>query len=206
MQHEPGEKCARTRAKRPKRAAVRTSYSPPYTSAVLHFHFGKIRVTDFARKGPFFRILLGVSLYIEFPTGDASQQLGSGLSDFWLNWIAQKSLSDKTRVNGNLGYLFAGNSSTGVLGIETTRGHVFTGGLSILHDFTSRLTLGGEVYGGFTQNGNLGRSQLQVLVGGQYRVRRGLNFTFGTLGGKFVGSPRIGIQFGFAVDFPDALH
>jgi len=149
---------------------------------------------------------LGVSLYIEFPTGDASQQLGSGLSDFWLNWIAQKSLSDKTRVNGNLGYLFAGNSSTGVLGIESTRGHVFTGGLSILHDFSSRLTLGGEVYGGFTQNGNLGRSQLQVLVGGQYRVRRGLNFTFGTLGGKFVASPRIGVQVGFAVDFPDALH
>ena len=58
VQHEPREKCARTRAKRPKRAAVRTSYSPPYSSAVLHFHFGKIRVTDFARKGPFFRILL----------------------------------------------------------------------------------------------------------------------------------------------------
>jgi hypothetical protein len=62
VQHEQGEKCARTRAKRPKRAAVRTSYSPPYTSAVLHFHFGKIRVTDFARKGPFFRILLGFFL------------------------------------------------------------------------------------------------------------------------------------------------
>src|SRR5438876_1136074 len=26
---------------------------------------------------------LGVSLYIEFPTGDAQQQLGSGLTDYW---------------------------------------------------------------------------------------------------------------------------
>src|SRR6185369_17801662 len=99
-------------------------------------------------------------------------QLGSRLSDFWLNWIAQKSLSDKTRVNGNLGYLFAGNSSTGVLGIETTRGHVFVGGLSILHNITSRLTLGGEVYGGYAENGNLNRSQLQVMIGGQYQGRR----------------------------------
>jgi len=33
---------------------------------------------------------LGASLYIEFPTGDSSQQLGSGLIDYWLNLIAQK--------------------------------------------------------------------------------------------------------------------
>jgi hypothetical protein len=128
------------------------------------------------------------------------------LSDFWLNWIAQESLSDKTRFNGNLGYLFTGNSSTGVLGVESTRGHVFTGGFSILHDFTSRLTLGGEVYGGYTENGNLGKSQLQVMIGGQYQVRGGLSLTFGTIGGKFVGSPRIGVQVGFAVDFPEVLR
>ena len=33
---------------------------------------------------------LGASLYIEFPTGDSRQQLGSGLSDYWLNFVAQK--------------------------------------------------------------------------------------------------------------------
>src|SRR5215467_10217519 len=42
---------------------------------------------------------LGVSAYIEFPTGDPIQQLGSGLTDYWLNFIVQKSLSRKTRVN-----------------------------------------------------------------------------------------------------------
>ena len=36
---------------------------------------------------------LAASLYIEFPTGDESQQLGSGLHDYWLNLIAQKSPS-----------------------------------------------------------------------------------------------------------------
>src|SRR5258708_24315513 len=148
----------------------------------------------------------GVSLYIEFPTGDASQQLGSGLTDYWLNFMAQKSLSDKTKVTANVGFLFAGNTSTGVLGIENTRGHVYTGGLSLLHDFNSRLTLGGEVYGGFADNGGLARSQLQLLVGGQYAIRNGFAFCFGLLGGKYIASPRIGGQIGFSVDFPDILH
>jgi len=148
----------------------------------------------------------GASLYIEFPTGDSNQQLGSGLTDYWLNLITQKSLSDKTRINGNLGYLFAGNTSTGVLGIQTTRGHVYTGGLSILHDFTERLTLGGEVYGGYTHNGDLGRSQFQLMLGGQYGLRNGLSLDLGLLGGKYIASPRIGGQIGFSVDFPDVLH
>jgi len=149
---------------------------------------------------------LGVSFYVEFPTGDTSQQLSSGLTDYWLNFIGQKSLSDKTRINGNLGYLFAGNTSTGVLGIQTTHGHVFTGGVSVLHDFTPRLTLGGELYGGFTENRDLGRSQFQVMLGGQYAIRSGMTFNFGVLGGKYVGSPRVGAQIGFSVDFPDILH
>src|SRR5207249_1058679 len=118
----------------------------------------------------------------------------------------QKSLSKKTRVNGNLGYLFAGNTSTGAVGIQTTRGHVYTGGVSILHDFTARLTLGGEVYGGYTRNGDLGRTQLQALVGGQYSIRNGLSLSFGVLGGKYVASPRAGAQIGFAVDFPDVFR
>jgi len=149
---------------------------------------------------------LGASLYIEFPTGDPLQQLGSGLTDYWLNLIAQKSLSDKTRINANLGYLFAGNSSTGVVGIRNTRGHVYTGGVSILHDFTARLTLGGEIYGGYTNNGDLAKSQFQALLGGQYALRNGLGFSFGALGGRYIASPRIGGQIGFALDFPDVLH
>jgi hypothetical protein len=149
---------------------------------------------------------LGASLYIEFPTGDASQQLGSGLIDYWLNLIAQKSLSNKTRVNLNLGYVFAGNTSTGVLGIEAARGHVYTGGLSLLHQFTARLTLGGEVYGGYTDSRNLARSQFQGMVGGQYLLRHGLAFDFGVLAGKYIASPRFGSQIGFSLDLPDVLR
>ena len=145
---------------------------------------------------------LGVSLYTEIPTGDERRQLGSGLADYWLNFIGQESLTDKTRINMNLGYLFAGNTTTGVLGIQTTRGHVGVGGLSILHDFTARLRLGGEIYGGYSNNGNLARSQIQLMAGGQYTIRNGMSFDFGVLGGKYVASPQIG----FSLDIPDVVR
>jgi hypothetical protein len=76
----------------------------------------------------------------------------------------------------------------------------------VLHDFTARLTLGAEVYGGYTNNGDLGRSQLQFLVGGQYAVRRGMMLAFGVLGGKYIASPQVGAQVGFSVDFPDVFR
>jgi hypothetical protein len=145
---------------------------------------------------------LAASLYIEFPTGDASQQLGSGLTDYWLNFIMQKSLTDKTRINTNLGFLFAGNTSTGVLGTQNTRGQVYVGGLSLLHDFTSRLTLGGELYGAYAANDSLGRGQFQGMLGGQFAIRKDLSLCFGILGGKYVASPQVGGQLGFALDFP----
>lgn len=145
---------------------------------------------------------IAASLYIEFPTGDPAQQLGSGVTDYWLNYIMQKSLSDKTRITSNMGYLFAGNTSTGVLGTQNIHGHVYVGGLSLLHDFSSRLTLGGEIYGAYTNNGDLARSQLQGMAGGQYAIRKNLALCFGLLGGKYVASPQIGGQIGFALDFP----
>ena len=162
---------------------------------------------NFHKENPASRVpAFGASLYIEFPTGDSNNQLGSGLEDYWLNFIVQKSFAGKNRITGNAGYLFAGNTSTGDVGIRTTRGHVYTGGLSLLHDCTSRLTLGGEVYGGYTTNHVLGRSQLQVMLGGTYTLREGLAVSFGLLGGKYVGSPRVGGQIGFAIDFPDVVR
>ena len=102
--------------------------------------------------------------------------------------------------------MFAGNTSTGVLGTQNTRGHVYTGGLSLLHDFSSRLTLGAELYGGLANNDKLGRGQLQAMVGRQYQLRDGSALAFGILGGKYVASPRVGVQAGFAIDLPDLLR
>ena len=145
---------------------------------------------------------LAVSFYTEFPTGDARQNLGSGLIDYWLNLIAQVRASERTRVTVNLGILFAGNTSTGVVGIETTRGHVYTGGLSVLYDVSSRLTLGGEVYGGIADTVGLDRTQLQTMLGAQYAVRESLSLYVGLIAGTYTASPRVGGVIGFAIDFP----
>jgi len=145
---------------------------------------------------------LSASLYIEFPTGDTSQELGSGLTDYWLNSIAQESFTEKTRLNANFGFLFAGNTSTGVLGTRNTRGHVYTGGLSLQHDLSPRVTLGGEAYGAVADNKSLGKDQLQGLLGGWYQLNSRMAITFAFLGGSHIASPRIGGQLGFEVDFP----
>jgi hypothetical protein len=158
---------------------------------------------NFRKSSRPFTPALAASLYIEFPTGDTHKQLSSGLRDYWLNLIAQEPFSDKTRLTLNLGFLFAGNTSTGVVGIQTTRGHVYTGGLSVVHDFNPRLTLGAEIYGGVADTDGLGKNQLQGLGGGSYTLRNGFSFAFALLGGRYEASPRIGGQVGFAVDFPD---
>ena len=148
---------------------------------------------------------VAASFYVEFPTGNAKQELGSGLTDYWLNVIVQKPLSDSTRINVNVGLLFAGNTSTGAVGIQTRRGQVYTGGVSLLHDVTSRLTLGGEVYGGVSDGAGQDKTQLQALLGGQFAIRDGLTLCFGVLGGKYGATPRLGGQIGFAIDLPTAV-
>ena len=148
---------------------------------------------------------LAVTFYVELPTGDVSKELGSGLRDYALNFIAQKHWSDKTRITCNTGLVFSGNTSTGVIGIQNTRGRVWTGGVSVLHDFHPRWTFGAEVYGGYTSNDGLAKSQLQAMVGGKFTIREGMTFDFGVAGGKFVASPRIGGLVGVSMDLPAAV-
>jgi hypothetical protein len=143
------------------------------------------------------------SFYVEFPTGDSRQELGSGLTDYWLNFILQEPLSEATRINVNLGILFAGNTSTGAVGIQTRRGQVYTGGFSLLHNVTARLTLGGELYGGISDGAGQDKTELQAMLGAQYTIRDGLTLCLGILGGKYGATPQIGGQIGVSIDFPD---
>jgi hypothetical protein len=147
-----------------------------------------------------------VSLYIEFPTGNVSEGLGSGLTDYALNFIMQKPVSQSTRFNFNVGILFAGNTSTGAIGIQTRRGQVYTGGVCLLHDVSPRLTVGGELYGGVSDGAGPNRTQLQAMLGAQYEIRDGLMISLGVLGGKYGATPQIGGQLGVAVDLPTLLR
>ncbi|HEX9425965.1 MAG TPA: hypothetical protein VF899_22185 [Pyrinomonadaceae bacterium] len=144
---------------------------------------------------------MSVVFYVEVPTGSTKKQTGSGLTDYWLYGVLQKSLTKRTTARLNGGILFAGNSSTGVIGIEATRGQVFTGNGSLVRDFTPKLKLGVELFGGVTNNFNLTRGQLEAQIGGSYAVRDNLALTFGVLAGRFPASPRAGVHIGFAYDF-----
>jgi len=142
-----------------------------------------------------------VVFYVEAPTGSIRKQLGSGLTDYWVYGVLQKSLTKRTVARVNGGILFAGNSSTGLIGIEGVRGQVFTGNASLVRDFSDRLKLGIEVFGGVTNDFNLSRGQLEAQFGGSYSVRDNFAFTFGVLGGRFPASPRMGVHVGLAYDF-----
>lgn len=139
--------------------------------------------------------------FVEVPTGSTEKQIGSGLTDFWLYGIAQKSLTKRTKARFNAGVVFSGNSSTGLIGVQADRGRVFTGNASLVREFTDRLTLGVEVFGGVADNFKLNRGQLTVQVGGTYAVSEKLMLTLGILGGRFPASPRAGLQLGMAYDF-----
>jgi len=144
---------------------------------------------------------VSVVFYVEAPTGSTEKQIGTGVTDYWLYGVLQKSLTKRTvgRLNG--GVLFAGNSSIGLIGIQTARGQVFTGNGSLVRDFTPRLKLGVEVFGGVANNFDLSRGQLETQVGGSYALRDNFAFTFGVLAGRFPASPRAGVHIGFAYDF-----
>jgi hypothetical protein len=87
------------------------------------------------------RPALAIAFNLELPTGDTSRNLGSGLADFYMNSILQQSVSKNTKLRLNGGILFSGNETTGVVGIKT-RGTVFTGGASLVKQFSSKLQLG----------------------------------------------------------------
>lgn len=143
---------------------------------------------------------LAIAFSLELPTGDAKRQLGSGLADFYTNGILQKSLTRKTMLRLNGGILFSGNATTGVIGIKS-RGTVFTAGGSLVKQFTPKLGLGVELTGARSGNLQLGKGQLQTMVGGNYVFRTNMSFDFGVVAGKYDASPRAGVQLGLSMDF-----
>lgn len=137
---------------------------------------------------------------VQFPTGSLSKELGTGLYDFYVNGVLQKSASTKTKLRLNGGILFAGDTIDGLLGIRT-HGRVFTGGGSIVKQFTERLTLGVEMSGAVTGNFLLSEGQLQARFGGNYAVRKNMTLDCALIAGRFAASPRVGAQVGMSLEF-----
>jgi hypothetical protein len=142
-----------------------------------------------------------LALAIELPTGNPRNQLGSGIADYWLNGIVQKTLTSRTTLRANSGILFSGNTLTGAIGIRSVRGVVFTAASSLTYKLSERWLVGGELAGALTQQFDLGKGQLQAQLGGKYALRRAISLDFAVTSGKFEGSPRLGGAFGISVDF-----
>lgn len=141
-----------------------------------------------------------VSGSMEIPTGSTGRQLGSGVADFSLNGIMQKSVTARTKYRLNGGIIFSGNTATGAVGIKT-RGTVFTGGTSVVREFAPGLQLGAELNGALTRNSALGKAQLQGQIGGNYALGEKLTLDFGLIAGRYSASPRLGAQLGISLDF-----
>lgn len=137
---------------------------------------------------------------VEFPTGDTTNGLGSGLIDFYMNGILQKSATKHTTLRLNGGILFAGTATTGVEGFQT-RGTVLTGGGSVVKQSNPKLLLGVELVGASTRKLDLGKALLQTTIGGNYQFRGNASFDFGVVAGKHEGSPHLGALVGISVDF-----
>ena len=147
---------------------------------------------------------LTVTFTVEAPTGSVEKGTGSGLFDYSLNGILQKSLPERATLRLNGGVIFAGNSTTGAVGLRT-RGRVFTGGGSLVRQFSERLALGAELTGAVTSNFDLSRGLLQGQVGGNYTLNDRMTLDFGVLAGRYVASPRVGAQLGVSVDLDRRL-
>jgi len=144
---------------------------------------------------------LTIGMYIEVPTGNPRNQLGSGIADYWLNGIVQKKLASRITYRLNSGMLFSGNTLTGAVGLRTTHGFVFTGSSSLTIKLSERWLVGGEIAGALTHRFELQKGQLQVLFGGKYALSKSIGLDFAATGGKFEGSPRAGGLFGISIDF-----
>ena len=144
---------------------------------------------------------LAVSAFLQFPSGSVQKGLGSGVTDFGINLIGQKTVRKKNVVRVNAGTFFAGNTLTGVEGFRVTHGTIFTGGASLVRSFSENLQLGVELTGAAPSNLRLSAGQLRFQAGGSYNLRKNLTLDFGVISGRFAASPRIGGQIGISVDF-----
>jgi hypothetical protein len=142
------------------------------------------------------RPALTVTAAAEFPTGSEKKQLGSGLADYLLNAILQKTFSD-TALHVNAGIQFSGNTQTGVVGIRTP-GHILIGGFSAARDLSERLRLGLDLNGAEIHDGGRVEKELQLTAGGNYALTRDDTLDFAVVVGWFSG-PRFGLILGISL-------
>jgi hypothetical protein len=144
---------------------------------------------------------MAIAFFVQVPTGNVVRGLSNGVTNVGINSSFQKTLGEKNTLRVNGGYLFAGNTIIGQLGILSIRGHIFSGSASYVRKINEKLQLGGEFSGAVTSRFELNEGQQQVRFGGNYQISKKTSLDFGLTAGKYSASPRWGIVFGFTREF-----
>ena len=139
------------------------------------------------------------SLQVEVPTGDPSQQLGTGEADAVVTLIAERTLASGLVLRGNLGAVLLGNSLTGVVGLQRSGTIVVTSAaLGIpVHPRFLLLLEGSFAQARFTDDRD---RETRLQVGGWWRVgarsQVGIAYQRG-----WQATPPHQFQLGWSVDF-----
>lgn len=155
---------------------------------------------NFRKKEKSYLPTMAVSFIVQAPTGNARRGLGSGVTNLGVKYLAQKGIGEKNTVRVNGGYLFAGNTIIGDLGILSIRGHIFSGSASYVRKINDKLQLGGEISGAVTTKFQLTEGQLQVRFGGNYQISKKTSIDVGIAAGKYEASPRFALLIGITRD------
>jgi outer membrane putative beta-barrel porin/alpha-amylase len=140
---------------------------------------------------------LSLSAFAELPTGNVRKQLGSGFTDYSVNSIVQKSLTETFVIHVNAGIQFSGNTLTGAVGIRTP-GRIYSAGISAAKNLSADLTLGIDLNGAEIHTSSSRDRQLQLTVGGNLGIGTGHSFDFAILAG-WSSAPRIGLLLGVSL-------
>ncbi|HYK40823.1 MAG TPA: transporter [Thermoanaerobaculia bacterium] len=138
-----------------------------------------------------------VSGFAELPTGNVSKQLGSGFTDYSVNTILQKSVTETFVLHVNAGLQFSGNTLTGAVGIRTP-GRIYSAGISAAKEVSPTLKLGIDLNGAEIHTSSSLDRQLQLTVGGNLEIAKGHSFDFAVLAG-WSSAPRIGLLLGISL-------
>jgi hypothetical protein len=148
----------------------------------------KYRLIDEEGWMPFFAI----SGNLKMPTASESKGLGSGKTDFGVNAIVTKTLSEKLSLHLNLGHTFVG---------EDGANNEFNYSLAGQFALTNRWALVGEIAGGNNFNGCRKDDSFSGLLGTQYLIREGIVWDAGVEIGMNKAAPDFRLTTGLTILF-----
>ena len=139
------------------------------------------------------------SVQVEAPTGDASQQLGTGETDAVVTVIAERTLASGVVLRGNVGAVVVGNSLTGVVGLARSGLTIVSSAAVGVRVHPRFLLLTEASYAQATYTDDRDR-EFRAQVGGWWRLTEKSSLGLAYQAGWYA-TPGHQVQVGWSVDF-----